>query len=133
MERKFKVGDKVRIVGRPCTGKEGIVIVSGVYDECASYDYAVDVGEGRPIAYDEHELELVKEVEMKASEKQVSGEHYKQFAIQPYKFCYDNKLNNLQSEAISYIVRAPLKNGTEDVKKAIHTLELWLEEMEDGN
>ena len=131
MERKFKVGDKVRIVGHPCTGKEGIV--SEVYVEDGSFDYAIDVFDEGLFAYYENELEPVKEVEMKASEKQVSGEHYKQFAIQPYKFCYVNKLNNLQSEAISYIVRAPLKNGTEDVKKAIHTLELWLEEMEDGN
>lgn len=131
MERKFKVGDKVRIVGSPFEGLEGIV--SEVFNEKQLYDYAVEVCNREPIAYDEHELEPVKEVEMKASEKQVSGEHYKQFAIQPYKFCYDNKLNNLQSEAISYIVRAPLKNGKEDVKKAIHTLELWLEEMEDGN
>ncbi len=129
MVRKFKVGDKVRIVGQPCTGKEGTV--NEVYDGGRIYDYAVYVFNEGLFAYSERELELVKRVEMKASEKQVSGEHYKQFAIQPYKFCYDNKLNNLQSEAISYIVRAPLKNGKEDVKKAIHTLELWLEEMED--
>ena len=64
---------------------------------------------------------------MKALDKQVEGNHYKQMVIQPAVYCYLNNMNNLQSEAISYISRAPLKNGKSDVKKAIHTLEIWLE------
>ena len=40
---------------------------------------------------------------MSASEQQVGGDHYKTFVIQPYEYCYKNGLNNLQSEAISYI------------------------------
>ena len=72
----------------------------------------------------------------KASDKQVGGGHYKRFAIQPYKFCYENKLNNLQSEIVSYITRYPykwegnLEKQIEDVKKAIHTAELLLEELQ---
>jgi hypothetical protein len=62
-----------------------------------------------------------------ALNNQVGGEHYKRFIIQPVQFCYRNGLNNCQSEAISYICRAPFKGGKQDVEKAIHTLELWLE------
>lgn len=39
--------------------------------------------------------------EVKADAKQVGGDHYKTFKIQPYQFCYENKLNNLQSEVVS--------------------------------
>ena len=55
------------------------------------------------------------------------GDHYKKLAIQPAEYCFKNKLNNLESEAISYITRARLKNGKQDIEKAIHSLELLLE------
>lgn len=69
---------------------------------------------------------------MSALSKQEGGSHYKNFLIQPIEFCYKNNLNNVQSEAISYIVRAPFKNGKEDIRKAIHTLEIWLELIDEG-
>ena len=75
---------------------------------------------------------------MRASDTQVAGNHYKRFVIQPYEYCYKNKLNNLQSEAISYISRYQYKwegnkeKQIEDVKKAIHTLELLVQELEDS-
>ena len=68
-----------------------------------------------------------KQIDAKASNRQVGGYHYKKLAIQPAEYCYKNKLNNLESEAISYITRNRLKNGSADIKKAIHTLELLLE------
>lgn len=75
---------------------------------------------------------------MRASDTQVAGNHYKRFVIQPYEYCYKNKLNNLQSEAISYISRYQYKwegnkeKQIEDVKKAIHTLELLVQELENS-
>tara|TARA_R100001129_G_scaffold94851_1_gene64587 strand:+ start:1196 stop:1477 length:282 start_codon:yes stop_codon:yes gene_type:complete len=68
-----------------------------------------------------------KQIDAKASNRQVGGDHYKKLAIQPAEYCYKNNLNNLESEAISYITRNRLKNGSADIKKAIHTLELLLE------
>jgi phage major head subunit gpT-like protein len=68
-----------------------------------------------------------KQIDAKASKRQVGGDHYKKLAIQPAEYCYKNNLNNLESEAISYITRNRLKNGSADIKKAIHTLELLLE------
>jgi len=60
-------------------------------------------------------------------EKQIGGEHYKKFKIQPAVFCYENQLNNLQSEAVSYLCRYKFKNGKQDLEKAIHTLEMLIE------
>jgi len=68
-----------------------------------------------------------KQIDDKASKRQVGGDHYKKLAIQPAEYCYKNKLNNLESEAISYITRNRFKNGAEDIKKAIHSLEILLE------
>lgn len=63
----------------------------------------------------------------KASERQVGSNHYKKYPIQPYHYCFVNKLNNLQSEAISYITRYKDKGGKQDLEKAIHTIELLIE------
>ncbi|MDC3098758.1 hypothetical protein OA493_03360 [Gammaproteobacteria bacterium] len=71
-----------------------------------------------------------KQIDAKASKRQVGGDHYKKLAIQPAEYCYKNNLNNLESEAISYITRSRLKNGSADIKKAIHTLELLLEYLD---
>lgn len=76
-----------------------------------------------------------KKVSLKAKATQVGGDHYKHFVIQPFEYCYKNNLNNLQSEAISYISRYRYKweNDKEkqvvDLQKAIHTLELLIEEI----
>ena len=67
----------------------------------------------------------------KALEKQVGGDHYKQMKIQPMEFSMANNLNACQHTAIKYICRYKHKGGKEDIKKAIHTLEL-LKEIEYG-
>lgn len=58
---------------------------------------------------------------------QIGGEHYKNFEIQPSIFCQKNRLNHLESSAIKYITRHNLKGGEDDIKKAIHCLEMILE------
>ena len=73
------------------------------------------------------DAEWDKKIDNLASRKQVGGDHYKKLAIQPAEYCFKNKHNNLESEAISYITRARLKNGKQDIEKAIHSLELLLE------
>tara|TARA_R110000824_G_scaffold344886_1_gene531558 strand:- start:24426 stop:24704 length:279 start_codon:yes stop_codon:yes gene_type:complete len=56
--------------------------------------------------------------------KQVGGSHYLDFAIQPLEFILANELDFLQGNVIKYVVRHKTKNGVEDIKKAIHYLEL---------
>jgi hypothetical protein len=62
-----------------------------------------------------------------AVDKQIGGDHYKDMAIQPAEYATKNKLGFLEGNAIKYISRHGKKNGAEDVKKAIHCLELLLE------
>ena len=56
--------------------------------------------------------------------KQVGGDHYKQYAIQPAQFALANGLDYAQSNAIKYIVRHKDKNGVQDLDKAAHYIEL---------
>lgn len=64
---------------------------------------------------------------MSALDKQVGGGHYKDMEIQPVEFCRKNKLGGLESSVIRYICRHQRKNGIEDLKKAIHCIELIME------
>jgi len=67
------------------------------------------------------------EVKVKATDKQIGGSHYKEFAIQPAEFIYRNKLGWHEGNAIKYVVRHKFKNGRQDIEKAIHYLEMLLE------
>ena len=68
---------------------------------------------------------------MSQLEKQVGGDHYKQFAIQPVEFIHRNKIGFLEGNAIKYICRhnktENLAKGKQDLEKAIHYLQLLLE------
>ena len=63
----------------------------------------------------------------KPSQAQVSGNHYKDMVIQPAEFCQLNELNWCESNAVKYVCRHRNKNGVEDIRKAIHYLEMLIE------
>lgn len=65
---------------------------------------------------------------MKPNEKQVGGYHYATMKIQPLRYCLDNGLGILEHGAIKYISRHGKKGGREDLEKAIHYIELMIEE-----
>ena len=54
---------------------------------------------------------------MSATKKQVGGNHYKKYKIQPVEFAQANELNYCESNIIKYAVRHKDKNGIDDVKK----------------
>lgn len=58
--------------------------------------------------------------------RQEGGSHYKDNAIQPVEFITANKLNFLEGCVVKRICRHRRKNGAEDIRKAIHELELLL-------
>lgn len=60
--------------------------------------------------------------------KQVGGDHYKNMIIQPGEFIVKNSLGWYEGNAIKYICRHKVKGGKQDLEKAIHYLELALEE-----
>ncbi len=59
-----------------------------------------------------------------ALNRQVGGAHYKGFAIQPVEFIWRNGLGFCEGCAIKYITRWRSEGGLEDLRKAIHYLEL---------
>ena len=71
--------------------------------------------------------ELLKKTGYDSLGKQVGGKHYKNMKIQPAEFINENKLLFAEGNAIKYICRHSTKGKEEDVKKAIHYLEMILE------
>lgn len=67
-----------------------------------------------------------------ALDKQVGGDHYKKFKIQPAEFCYKNNIPYLEATAIKYLCRWRDKGGMQDLDKAIHFIEL-LKEFESAD
>jgi hypothetical protein len=57
---------------------------------------------------------------------QVGGSHYKDLPIQPVEFCQRNGLGFCESSVVKYVCRHENKGGAEDIRKAIHFLELLL-------
>jgi hypothetical protein len=66
-------------------------------------------------------------------DRQIGGNHYKSFHIQPYEFISKNDLSFFQGNVIKYVCRYMNKNGIEDLKKVIHYCELEIKKIEDTN
>ncbi len=64
---------------------------------------------------------------MKATDKQEGGRHYRDYAIQPIEYIVANRIGFLAGNVIKYATRYRAKGGAEDIRKAIHYLELILE------
>lgn len=63
----------------------------------------------------------------RAIDKQVGGNHYKDFKVQPAEFCHINGIPYLEATAIKYLCRWRNKGGIQDLDKAIHFIELLKE------
>lgn len=66
---------------------------------------------------------------MSAFDKQVGGEHYKKYAIQPTEYTLANNLGFIEGNVVKYITRYKDKNGVEDLKKVIHYVEILIEHL----
>ena len=71
--------------------------------------------------------DMFKGITYESLDKQIGGKHYKNMKIQPAEFINENKLLFAEGNAIKYICRHTIKGKEEDVKKAIHYLEMILE------
>jgi hypothetical protein len=65
-------------------------------------------------------------------DKQIGGSHY-DLPIQPIDYILKNSLGYCEANVIKYVSRHQNKNGAEDIKKAIHYLELLLKDQYDTN
>jgi len=69
---------------------------------------------------------------VKAKDKQVGGNHYKDMAIQPIEYIIENGLGFCEGNVVKYITRYNSKGGIEDIEKALHYCELLLESKKSG-
>lgn len=79
---------------------------------------------------DEPMTETTKKQEIEAAtNKQVGGSHY-QLPIQPIEYILANGLGYCEANVVKYVSRWRNKGGVQDLKKAIHYLEMLIEQEE---
>jgi len=59
--------------------------------------------------------------------KQIGGEHYKKYAIQPTEYAEKNNLSFAEGCIVKYVTRWRDKGGVEDLKKIIHYAEILID------
>ena len=64
---------------------------------------------------------------MKSYKKQVGGNHYKKYKIQPVEFIVKNNIGFCEGNIIKYILRFKDKGGIADLEKAKHYIELLID------
>jgi len=134
---KFRVGDICEVVEENLIYEVGTLVEVQNLMEDGTYEVLAE-NEKRPWHLMESRLRIIEPREElntsnKASDSQIGGSHYAKLAIQPMEYCLKNGLNYAQSNAIKYITRYADKNGIEDLKKAIHCIELLIEHEEGKN
>ena len=64
---------------------------------------------------------------MTALAQQEGGSHYKDMPLQPVEFIHKNGIGFIEGCVIKYVVRHKQKGGAQDIRKAIHFLQMLLE------
>ena len=79
---------------------------------------------------DEEREEYLRRQQEQAQAKQVGGSHYLK-AIQPWDIIRAWSLGFHRGNIMKYILRAPAKNGKEDLEKAKHYLDYLIDNYDD--
>jgi len=69
----------------------------------------------------------LKKQAMRATLKQVGGNHYKDCKIQPIEYITANNLTYAEGNIIKYVTRSRRKGGKNDLLKAKHYIEMIIE------
>ena len=64
---------------------------------------------------------------MRSFKKQVGGNHYKKYKIQPVEFIIKNNIGFVEGNIIKYVLRFKEKGGVQDLLKAKHYIELLID------
>ena len=64
---------------------------------------------------------------MSVWKKQIGGNHYRKYKLQPSRFVTENKLLYPEGCVIKYVVRHQDKGGKEDLEKAKHMIDMIIE------
>jgi len=76
-------------------------------------------------------MKLTMSESKKQSATQVGGDHYKKCQIQPWDYVIANDLDYFQGSIIKYVTRWKDKGWTQDLHKAKHFLDKYIETMEE--
>lgn len=123
--RKFKIGDKVLAQWRDC----GEVAEEGIITELADRDGHFIVTYIKRKDWDffaEDEMDLLP----LQDPYQVGGNHYSKHSIEPFDIMKDWKLGAVRLKVLKYLLRAPEKNGKQDIEKAKGCLQYLLDNYE---
>lgn len=71
-------------------------------------------------------LTSIEKVLKEPLQDQIGGTHYKKLKIQPVEYVHANQLGYFEGTAIKYLSRWKDKGGLEDLRKAIHFIELLI-------
>lgn len=71
--------------------------------------------------------DLKQHIAPHAIQVQVGGSHYKDMAIQPIEYILANRQEFVEGAVVKYVSRWRKKGGVEDLRKAVHLLELLIE------
>jgi hypothetical protein len=63
----------------------------------------------------------------RALARQEGGGHYKDLPIQPVQYIHANGVGYFEGNVIKYVTRWRAKNGIDDLRKAMHYIELLIE------
>jgi hypothetical protein len=83
-------------------------------DECQTVNHCMTHG-------------CIPKVKLSPLDKQVSGDHYKDKAIQPIIYIHANNLGFCEGNVVKYVTRWREKGGVADLRKAIHYIELLIQ------
>ena len=64
---------------------------------------------------------------MRVWKKQIGGNHYKKYKLQPSQFVTENKLLYPEGCVIKFVVRHRDKGGKQDLEKAKHMIDMIIE------
>lgn len=131
---KFKVGDKVRAMRGNYT--VGTYIVPGetyTIRHIRGEKYVKLVEITQEHTYDVERFDPVDEMDKHAIDTQVGGDHYKRMGIQPLEAVYQNfGYMGLKASIYTKVMKyfRTKDNEVEDIKKAIHAMQILLEKAE---
>ena len=64
---------------------------------------------------------------MSVWKKQIGGNHYRRYKVQPSQFVTENKLLYPEGCVIKYVIRHQDKGGKQDLEKAKHMIDMIIE------
>jgi hypothetical protein len=73
---------------------------------------------------------MISSMSTSANSRQVAGAHYRS-PIQHWDYVWANDLNYFEAQVTKYVTRARKKNGLQDLQKALHFLEKYIELVQD--